>query len=226
MSFHLRTVLAAAAAALLLVAAPPVAAAETARAVPKKSGKSKADNKPGGAAEGSVFSQATSGDKEPKKDTYTNEDLQRLFGAPPPDSTADDGRSGSVDSRSDTPSARDGQQDERADTGTDGAGSEQEREDPLAWIEKRRQAEAEQRGRIVELEKKVAAARERIGELEQTRLRVSNPYLGLAPKAPEGEADWDTLDNKKRLERTTERLEKAREDLAQAEADLAQAKNP
>jgi hypothetical protein len=171
----------------------------------------------------SEFVKATTGDKVPEKTTYTNEDLERLFGPPPerepePEVEASEDEEGEGESR-----PRPRTRPVRAKRG-DGESAEAEGDgDPMAWIEERRAEEAERRERVAEAEAKVREARERVARLEQTRLRVSNPYLGIAPEPPEGVSDWNALDNKERLARTVELLDKARQDLRDAEAALADA---
>jgi hypothetical protein len=221
---------------LLVIAAPAHAFADDERKpADRKSEDTAKDGEKEDGAEDSVFVQATSGDKTPRKaaytnedleqkpgqTTYTNEDLEKRFG-PPPERNAEaansseEGGSGSV--------VRPPRRPLRARSEAskeEGAAEAQPSDDPMAWIEQQKQEAAKSQERRAELETKVAQARKLVADLEQTRLRVSNPLLGLAPQAPAGETDWDALDNKQRLARTNERLAEAREALAKAEAALA-----
>jgi hypothetical protein len=77
-------------------------------------------------------------------------------------------------------------------------------------------AEARTRA-IAEAEQAVAAARERVKELENRILALRNPYMAR-PEIPEEEkADWDSMGTGERIKNSEEQLAQARKDLEAAE---------
>jgi hypothetical protein len=142
--------------------------------------------------------------EQPKKEepaTYTNEDLERMFGPPEP-----------------APSKEPAVEKDKAQAPKGGAALP----DPLATIKDDAAREEMRKKLTAEAQSEIAAKTAEIKKLEQRVLRIKNPLLPRpeADMTPEELAEWNGLDSATRVKATEERLEKARAELSEAEARL------
>ncbi len=144
-----------------------------------------------------------------KAKVYSNEDLVKLFGAPPEEPGAE-GEAPDAESRgAESPGA------------TPPPGAE-EGPDPLTKLFDDQRRAQEHAAQVAAAETKVAEARQRIGDLEKRMLAVKNPLLAR-PAAPQDKAEeWKHSDGAERVKRTESELEQAQAALARAEAELEQ----
>jgi len=168
------------------------------------------DKSDGASAEGSSTagsskseSEETAPEKEPKgeKTTYTNEDLERMFG-PAPDAPAKDAAAG----QGKAPAPKGGAQ----------------TPDPLATIADEVAREEMRKKLTAEAQAEIAAKTAEVKKLEQRILRIKNPLLPRpeADMTPEEIGEWNGLSATERVAATEERLKKARAELSEAEAKL------
>jgi hypothetical protein len=151
----------------------------------------------------SPFVHATGGKpgKQPAK-VYGNAELKKMFG-PAPDTIVLPA----------TPAGR-----PSGDSGEAAAPPSDALESLFAGEAKKKERAA----RIAEGEQEVAAARQKVTDLEKRMLAVRNPYLAR-PKAPEeGAEEWLAADTRKRVELTAQQLEAARAAVTEAEQALAE----
>ena len=143
---------------------------------------------------------ATKRPKRPGTKTYSNEDLERMFGGGVP--------------RAATPVAE----------GSPGpAGTADGAKSPLEQVLEQERLAEERRRQIVAGEKKVAEARQRIVDLERRTLALKNPLWGARPAPPEeGREEWDQMDGRQRVNQADAQVEAARQDLALAQRELAE----
>lgn len=142
-------------------------------------------------------------DKGKEVQVFTNADLDRLFGAPPPPSAAEP--------------------DQTKATGSDASAQAPAAEDPLKWMADQKAKESEREAQIASAEKKVAEAQDKIASLEQRIRSIRNPLLP-PPKPPEdaqAREDWDASNAKGRLEESQSELDRARDELRAAQDELA-----
>ena len=133
---------------------------------------------------------APTGDDENSEEavkTYTNEDLERMFGPPPPA----------------TPAASN---EEKATVERSGAEIETDALTRLFEEQARRKARDME---IAQVERKVAEAGAKIGRLEQLRLRSRNPFLPRPELTPEQQQE-ELEKARKTLDEARARLEKLR----------------
>jgi hypothetical protein len=156
------------------------------------------------------FAQATGGkgSTSPGK-VYTNEDLARLSGSEP---APPSGAPASGASASET------------DSGAEqtGASAPKEEKSALDQLFERQALREEHKQQVTKAADRVAAAKERIADLEKRALAVKNPFLAR-PEAPEeGAEEWERGNGPQRLKQTEDQLEAARDELAEAERALAE----
>jgi hypothetical protein len=140
---------------------------------------------------------------------YTNEDLARLSGSEPAP------QAGAPASGA---SARE------TDSGAEqtGATDTKEEKSALDQLFERQALREEHKQKVTEAVDRVAAAKERITDLEKRALAVKNPFLAR-PKAPEeGAEEWERGSGPQRLKQTENQLQAARDELAEAERELAE----
>jgi hypothetical protein len=165
----------------------------------------------------SPFLKATTGDRLPETDkTYTNEDLERLFGpspAPAPEVASPEGmvEGAAPPEGAGTPAVPPA---EGATGGSGASGS------PLDELEAMHKREAERQEQMTRAEKKVADIESRIAELEKRARSVSNPFLPRTEPPKEGREEWDKMTGEERAARTQEEITAAREELEQARREL------
>jgi len=138
--------------------------------------------------------------------TYTNEDLERMFGpteaAPAGEAAAEKGRAPAHKGGVATP-------------------------DALATIADEVAREEMRKKLTAEAQAEIAAKTAEVKKLEQRILRIKNPLLPRpeADMTPEEIGEWNGLSATERVAATEERLQKARAELSEAEAKLAKLKS-
>jgi len=152
--------------------------------------------------------------------TYTNEDLLRMFGAArqAPAAARAEGAPAAPTPGSGAPSA----------PATPGApaspAAEEAPKSALDLLAEQQKAEGERRERVAKAEQAVAEAEKRVRELERRSLAVRNPYLARPTVSKDEHADWDGLDANQRAERTATDLQQAREQVEQSKKALDEAR--
>lgn len=97
-------------------------------------------------------------------------------------------------------------------------------EDPLVWMQKREDEARQRQATIEQAESELAAARQRLAELEKQALAVANPFAAR-PRLTAEEMETRQTSGEtaaQRHARTMEMVEQAREAVAAAEEQLAQ----
>ena len=157
----------------------------------------------GSAAPISDFMKATNANRKQKATpSYSNADLQRMFGAPSADPAPSS--SGST---------------EPPET----EGAKEAPKDPLTQLLEAQESEKERQSKAEAARQKVAVIEKRIVDLERRTLALRNPLL-QRPSAPEDEAArdaWNAADTVGRLEQNAQQLDLAREALETARQELA-----
>lgn len=141
--------------------------------------------------------------------SFTNEDLARRYGG-------DEEKKPAPETSQSVPSSEQPSTDK---PGTDEASA-------LEKLFADRDSRKEKVGMIAEAEAAVAAARERVTQLEKKKLAVVNPFLAR-PAAPEDAADaerWKKMNGAERVAASNSELEEARKALAEAVSALASAR--
>jgi hypothetical protein len=136
---------------------------------------------------------------EPAQDkVYGNDDLERLFGPPPP-----------VEEEAAAEPA----------PAAEGAAPAPQPGDPLAEIEDQRKQALERAAAAAEAEKKVTELRDRLASLERAKIAVHNPLLAR-PEAPEGHADeWEKMSGTERATLIDSLIDATRRELEQLERE-------
>ena len=177
---------------------------------------SKVDTPPPSDAKQSPLAAAAAAAAKRRKRTpgksFTNEDLQRMYGA----STLPPASSGAPGATTETASAPEG-----------AAPSGQTPVDAKAWLAQRQLDEQERQKLITAAEAEVKSLEERLQVLERRALTTTNPFLERPKIDPDKEPenkDWDKIGTKERSERTQKELADVRTKLDNARRKLADAR--
>jgi hypothetical protein len=167
-------------------------------------GMTEAQKKAAGCEEENPFLKAArgkGGEPTPGEDkVFGNDDLERLFGPPPPveqETAAEPVPAG--EGATPPPAPAPG--------------------DALAEIEEQRKQAAERAAAAAEAEKKVSELRDRLASLERAKIAVHNPLLAR-PEAPEGHGEeWERMNGTERATLIDSLIEATRRELEQVEQD-------
>ncbi len=156
----------------------------------------------------SEFQRAAHGSRKVAPTAFTNDDLERMFGPPTPESKGEP-VADPVETATATPEAA-------SDVATP-------EKSPLDAMADQERARLQKERDLAAASAKVDELRKRVEDVEQRGRAVRNPLLPRPSVPKDQQGDWNQLGASDRAARTDAELAAAREELSKAEADLARA---